>query len=60
MSKQGNLLKNIEEFKCSLNKESWQEVSKTSEANAYLTGMYGYFRYYFSIALPSTSVYVSK
>jgi len=28
--------KSIEEFKCLLNKESWQEVFKTSEANATL------------------------
>jgi hypothetical protein len=31
---QGNILKKVEEFKCLLNKESWQQVFQTSEANS--------------------------
>jgi len=52
--------KSIEEFKCLLNKESWQEVFKTSEANATLQVCTDTFCYYFNTVLASKSVHVSK
>ena len=44
--------KSIEEFKCLLNKESWQEVFRTSEVNSTLQICMDIFGYYFDIAFP--------
>jgi len=38
--------KSIEEFKCLLNKESWQEVFQTSEVNSALQVFMDHFGYY--------------
>jgi hypothetical protein len=52
--------RHIEEFKCLLNKESWQEVFKALEVNATLQIFMDTFYYYFNIAFPCKSVFVSK
>jgi hypothetical protein len=52
--------RSIEEFKCLLNKESWQEVFKALEVNAALQKFMDTFYYYFNIACPCKSVFVSK
>jgi hypothetical protein len=44
--------KSIEEFKCLSNKESWQEVFRTSEVNSTLQICMDIFCYYFDIAFP--------
>jgi hypothetical protein len=43
---------NIEEFKCLLNKESWQEVFQTSEVNSDLHVFMDTFDYYYNIKFP--------
>ena len=44
--------KSIEEFKCLLNNESWQEGFQTSEVNSALRVFMDIFGYYFNITFP--------
>jgi len=47
--------KRVEEFKCLLSKESWQEVYQTLEVNSALQMFMENFGYYFNIAFPYKS-----
>jgi hypothetical protein len=44
------LKKKVKEFRCLLNKESWQEVFQTSEVNSALQVFMDICGYYFNIA----------
>jgi hypothetical protein len=52
--------KSVEEFKCLLNKESWQEVLQTSEVNSTLLVFMDIFGYYFNTAFPYKLINLSK
>ena len=52
--------KSIEEFKCLLNKESWQEVFQTTEVNSAVWAFMDIFGYYFNIAFPYKLINLSK
>jgi len=52
--------KGLEEFKCLLNMESWQEVFQTSEVNSALQVFMDIFGYYFNIAFPYKLVNLNK
>jgi len=52
--------KSKEEFKCLLNKESWQEVFQTSEVNSAILVFMDIFGYYFNITFPNKLITLSK
>jgi len=52
--------KSTVEFKCLLNKESWQEVFQTSDVNSALQIFMDIVGYYFNIAFPYKLINLSK